>query len=254
MLLPCAIMTDIVREQEALEKAARLGAPSWVWRAGQQRRLDLVRRYVPLEGRCILDIGCGVGMYLRALRQYSKSVVGLELDHARAMQACTVASVVEARGEALPFQSGSLDVVFMNEVLEHVTNDRQTVTEATRVLGTGGHIVIYLPNRLYPFETHGIYWRGRYRFGNFPLVNYLPNRLRNGLVPHARAYTWADLSRTFEGLPLRIVHHGYVYPGFDNIKARYPLLGDLLRRVLYTLEHTPLQVFGLSHMLVLERL
>jgi SAM-dependent methyltransferase len=161
---------------------------------------------------------------------------------------------VQARGEALPFQAGSLDVVFLNEVLEHVTDDRKTISEAARVVPPGGHVIIYLPNRLYPFETHGIYWRGAYHFGNFPLVNYLPNSLRERLVPHARAYTWADLRRTFAGLPVRVLHHGYVYPGFDNIKARQPLVGALLRRVLYALEHTPLQIFALSHFLVLERM
>ena len=244
----------VTEEDAALEKAARLGAPSWVWRAGQQRRLDLVRRYLPLEGRRILDIGCGVGMYLRAFQRYSPSVLGLEIDHERAGHASAIAPVLQARAESLPLRDASVDVVFLNEVLEHVADDRRAIAEAARVVPRGGHIVIYLPNRRYPFETHGVYWRGRYHFGNFLFVNYLPDQFRDRLVPHARAYTWPDLRRTFEGLPLRIVHHGYVYPGFDNVKARSPFLADVLRRVLYALEHTPLRVFGLSHFLVLERL
>ena len=44
-----------------------------------------------------------------------------------------------------------------------------------------------------------------------------------------------------------------IYPGFDNVVARRPAPGRVLRRVLYTLEHTPMQAFGLSHFLVLER-
>ncbi|PKO21174.1 MAG: hypothetical protein CVU38_16135 [Chloroflexi bacterium HGW-Chloroflexi-1] len=40
---------------------------------------------------------------------------------------------------------------------------------------------------------------------------------------------------------------------FDNVVASRPALGRLLRRVLYALEHTPLQAFGLSHFLVLEK-
>lgn len=44
-----------------LEQAARRGNPSFVWRAGQERRLALVRRYAPLEGRRVLDVGCGLG-------------------------------------------------------------------------------------------------------------------------------------------------------------------------------------------------
>ncbi len=45
------------------DEAARLGHPSYVWRAGQERRLALVRRWASLEGAAILDVGCGVGMY-----------------------------------------------------------------------------------------------------------------------------------------------------------------------------------------------
>jgi hypothetical protein len=37
------------------------------------------------------------------------------------------------------------------------------------------------------------------------------------------------------------------------VAARRPQAGRLLRRLLYTAEHTPLQAFGLSHFLVLER-
>ncbi|MDO9444103.1 MAG: hypothetical protein Q7K37_02225, partial [Dehalococcoidia bacterium] len=41
--------------------AARLGNPSFVWRSGQERRLALIERYVSLEGRRVLDLGCGLG-------------------------------------------------------------------------------------------------------------------------------------------------------------------------------------------------
>ena len=57
-----------------------------------------------------------------------------------------------------------------------------------------------------------------------------------------------------DGLPVRIIAHTHIYPGFDNVVARHPRLGRWLRRVLYTLERTPLRVLGLSHLLVVERL
>jgi SAM-dependent methyltransferase len=238
-----------------LETIARLGAPSWTWRAGQERRLALVRRYVPLEGRSILDIGCGVGMYLRAFQRFTPHVYGLEVDRERALQARAHAPhVLQARGEDLPFRDESFDVVVLNEVLEHVEDDARTIQEACRVLRSGaGHLVLFVPNRLYPFETHGCYWHGRYIFGNIPLLNYLPNALRDRLVPHARAYLRAQLRRLWQGLPLEPVVETVVYPGFDNIAARFPALATILRRVLYTLEATPLRAFGLSHFIVLRK-
>ncbi len=122
-----------------------------------------------------------------------------------------------------------------------------------RVLAPRGRIVIFCPNRLYPFETHGHYWRGQYHFGNTPLINYLPNPLRDRLAPHVNVYTSQGLRNLFAGLPVRVVHHQVIYPGFDNVVARRPLIGRWLKRGLYAAEHTPLQAFGLSHFLVLER-
>jgi len=90
-------------------------------------------------------------------------------------------------------------------------------------------------------------------FGNIPLVNYLPDPLRNRLVPHARAYTSGGMRRLIAGLPARLVVHTYVYPGFDNIAARSRLFGGLLRKVFHRLEATPARAFGLSHFVVLRR-
>jgi len=59
--------------------------------------------------------------------------------------------------------------------------------------------------RIDNLETHGISWRGKYRFGNIPLVNYLPDFLRQRLCPHARTYTRGDIRRLFEGLEVEIV-------------------------------------------------
>jgi SAM-dependent methyltransferase len=225
-----------------------------VWRSGQERRLELIRRYVKLEDARILDVGAGIGTYVRRFRAFSPHVYGIDVEVKRLVEGSkSVPGLLAAAGERLPFRDGSFDVLVFNEVIEHVSDDRRTIEDALRVCKPGGHIVIYAPNRLYPFETHGIYWKGAYRFGNIPLVNWLPNRYRNDLVPHARAYTASGIRRLWEGLPVRLVVHSYVYPGFDNVVARNPRLGQGLRAVLYRAERTPARVFGLSHFVVLEK-
>jgi len=237
------------------DEAARRGHPSYVWRAGQERRLALVRRWANLDGARILDNGCGVGMYTARFCEHSPRVTGVEIDPPAAAQAAqrTAARIVVARGEALPFAPGSFDVIFSHEVIEHVDDDRLAAQEMVRVLAPRGRIVLFCPNRLYPFETHGHYWRGQYHFGNTPLINYLPNPLRNRLAPHVRAYTGPGLRSLFSGQPIRVVHHEVIYPGFDNVVATRPRLGRWLKRALYAAEHTPLQALGLSHFLVLAR-
>lgn len=236
------------------EQAARRGNPSFVWRAGQERRLALVRRYAPLEGQRILDVGCGVGMYTHAFLRFSPEVYGIELELDRAREAQIRArGVAQAVGEALPFPADAFDVVFSHEVLEHVNDDRLAAQELVRVARPGGCIVVFVPNRLYPYETHGIYWRNTYRFGNIPLVNWLPDPLRNRLAPHVRTYTARGLRALFAGEPVREVALTQIFPGYDNVVARKPRLGRLLQAITYALERTPLRVWGLSHLLVLEK-
>src|SRR6266568_688543 len=110
------------------DKFITLGHPSYVWRRGQDRRLDLIRRYVRLEQRRILDVGCGLGMYVTRFRQFSDEVYGVDID----------------------------------EEIEHVESDVATIREAVRCLRPGGEVVIFAPNRLYPFETHGFFLGKRF--------------------------------------------------------------------------------------------
>jgi ubiquinone/menaquinone biosynthesis C-methylase UbiE len=231
-----------------------LGNPSFVWRFGQDRRLNLIRHYAPLEGARILDIGCGLGVYVRKFRDFSDRVNGIDIDAKRLREgARTTPGLMLSASETLPFRDGSFDVVVLNEVIEHVHDDAATMAEALRVIRAGCHIVIFAPNRLYPFETHGIYLGKRFVFGNIPFINWLPDPLRNKLVPHARAYTKRGIQRTYRRLPARVNVETYVYPGFDNIIARRKWLGRILRATLYRAERTPLKIFGLSHFVVLEK-
>jgi SAM-dependent methyltransferase len=238
-----------------LQKAALRGEPSYVWRAGQQRRLAMILQAAGdrAAGR-VLEDGCGVGQYLARLAGGAQQAVGLEIDLERAAQAHSrIPQVVCGAGERLPFSDGYFDLVLSHEVIEHVQDDRQAVAEMVRVLRPGGRLALFCPNRGYPFETHGIYWRGHYRFGNIPLVNYLPDAWRNRLAPHVRVYSAASLARLFTGLPVRVIARTVIFGAYDNIIARWRGAGRLLRSFLQALERTPLNIIGLSHFWVLEK-
>ncbi len=235
--------------------AALRGEPSYVWRAGQERRLTMIHRWARLHHARVLVAGCGIGMYAAEIRhRFTPNVDAFDIEEDRVSVAREeTPRALVAAAEALPYQNDTFDTILSHEVLEHVRDDRQAAREMVRVLKPGGRIVIFVPNRGYPFETHGHYWRGQYHFGNTPLINYLPDALRNRLAPHVRAYTGRGLRRLFAGSPIRVVTHRRIYGGYDNIIARLGAPGRLLRDALYRMEGTPLDGFGLSHVLVVEK-
>jgi SAM-dependent methyltransferase len=214
-----------------------------------------------ISGR-VLDNGCGVGTYLQHMAQRAEKAFGLEYEYDRALAASNLHDcVVQAAGERLPYPENAFDLVLSMEVLEHVEEDRRALEEIARVLRApradgsgGGRAAIFFPNRGYPFEKHGIYWRGQYHFGNIPLVNYLPTQFRDRLAPHVRAYRSSDLERLIEGLPLQTHQRTIIFGAYDNIIARWPRIGRALRGILQSFENTPLRALGLSHFWVLERI
>ncbi len=240
---------------ENLDKAAQRGEPSHVWRAGQERRFDLLKQAAGdrLNGAVLVD-GSGIGMYLSRLVPVAGFTVGLDIEMPRVVESLVYTSnVFCAAGENVPLPESSFDLVFSHEVLEHVQDDQKAIREMVRVLKPGGRIVLFCPNRGYPFETHGHYWKGKYHFGNTPLINWFPRSLRNKLAPHVEVYTRKDLINLFEGLPVRFVERRTIFGAYDNIIEKRPVVGKLIRSVLQFLEKTPFQRLGLSHFWVIEK-
>jgi SAM-dependent methyltransferase len=238
------------------DKAALRGEPSYVWRAGQQRRLQMI-----LEAageRCqgkVFENGCGLGSYLYRLTTPANYTVGLDVEFERTLEAHQQnARILCGVGEHLPFENDFFDLILSNEVIEHVQSDKLAVQEIVRTLRPGGRLVLFCPNRGYGYETHGIFWHGEYHFGNIPFVNYLPRKLRDKLAPHVNVYTRRDLNRLFAGLPVKIITRRTIFGAYDNIIQRKPALGKILRAALQFLEKTPLQVLGLSHFWVVEKI
>jgi ubiquinone/menaquinone biosynthesis C-methylase UbiE len=107
------------------------------------RLLAIVERLSPLEGRRILDLGCGKGRFARSLVERGAQVVGLDISAGMLAQAAGLSRV---RGSArrLPFGRASFDGVMAVEVFEHLAPEAldRVCGEVLRVLEPGGTLVV----------------------------------------------------------------------------------------------------------------
>jgi ubiquinone/menaquinone biosynthesis C-methylase UbiE len=107
--------------------------------------VQLILEYLgDLNGKRVLDVGCGKGRFARVLaeRYPRASMVGLDLAEAMLRHAPAGVGVCAGSMTALPFPSGIFDCAYATESLEHAVDIRSAVAEMCRVVRPGGRIVI----------------------------------------------------------------------------------------------------------------
>jgi len=243
---------------ENKEKFGKLGKPSLVFGPGQKKRLALIKKCVDFKGTRVLDVGCGIGLYANALKGQGAEVVGIDTNKENIEQAQAIFPDIvfnQAQGEHLPFKPASFDIVLLNEVLEHVEDDKKTAAECLRVLRPGGKIIIFAPNKGFPFETHGIYLGDRYIFGNIPFLSWAPGFIRKYFTPHTRIYTLSSLKKLFSGKQVCFSEVDFLWPAFDRIERKIPILGKLLKNIGQMAGKSfLLKRLGISIFLIVEKL
>ena len=115
------------------------------FRRRRAARLHELRRRRP---GAVLDIGCGRGHFLNALRQRGWTCTGTELSDTAALHARETLALDVRVG---PFQAGmfpdaTFDVVYLWHVLEHIPATHDSLIAVQRLLRTGGMLVVALPN------------------------------------------------------------------------------------------------------------
>ena len=112
-----------------------------------QRAVRMIEQYVPKRGK-LLDVGCAAGFFLKVAKDAGWKVQGFEPNRALAKwgskQYGVSISSLDFVTAKLP--ANSFDVVTFWDVLEHVTDPKAYIREASRVLKPGGFLFINYPD------------------------------------------------------------------------------------------------------------
>lgn len=167
----------------------------------------LLSRYLPArgDGMQLLDVGCGTGHHMAALRERGFHVSGVDgspdmLEQARANNPGM--DVRQSDVETLPFADASFDIVLCVEVLRYLPNFTRCVHEMARVLKPGGMCLATAAPR---FNLNG-YW----------LINRLAHAMPVGNLVRLKQFftTSGRLRREFAraGFSSSTVHGVYLGP------------------------------------------
>ncbi len=132
-----------------------------------EKRAELLERYIGLRSRRVLEVGSGFGTNLVAWsKRWGIDGYGVEpgsVGFDSAVHASRLLldangldpnRIINARGEELPFEDESFDVVYSANVLEHTQEPERVISESLRVLRRGGVLQMEMPNFLWYFEGH----------------------------------------------------------------------------------------------------
>jgi cyclopropane fatty-acyl-phospholipid synthase-like methyltransferase len=110
------------------------------------------------RGKRVLDAGCGAGYGSAELAKSANFVTGFDvsgeaIQFAREQYRLPNLAFERASCAALPYADGAFDLVIAFEVIEHLENWREFLTEVRRVLVPAGQFIVSTPNRRYYAET-----------------------------------------------------------------------------------------------------
>lgn len=124
------------------------------YRAGE-RIVREISGLTPVQGKRVLDVGCGFGGAINALDSMGAQCIGIDQNREE-LVLCRQRLILHGSASAilcgdaynLPFDDEQFDIVICTEVLEHVKDKLGLITEMSRVLKKGGVLYLSFPNFL----------------------------------------------------------------------------------------------------------
>ncbi len=131
-------------------------------------------------GGCkVLDVGCGSGYGASSLAQEANRVVGIDsapeaLNYAQKNYRRANLNFVQGDCRSLPFRELFFDVAVMFEVIQHVAEQKQSLSEIQRVLAPDGMLILSTPSAVGPTKViEGVNAANRTELTEYELLELL---------------------------------------------------------------------------------
>ena len=160
-----------------------------VERFGRERARLLERYCGDLKNKKILDVGCGNGYCLAALKETGAKCVGAELSEKWARFTMEKTGLPVYNEPLENFPEKDFDIITIFDVIEHIEQPVPFITAARNLLKPKGHILIYTPN----FDSFSIKIMG----------DYSNNISPNG---HVNLFSYEPLEYLGNVTGLKIIH------------------------------------------------
>lgn len=204
-------------------------------------RLVGLNKLVPLEGKRILEVGCGTGYVSKVLAsEYRCSVIGVDIKERDEWNLLRSESpdleyrVADLSSEN-PFDTESFDLIVSFAVWEHITHPFTMLSECSRLMKPSGAMYLYANMYRAPNASH------RYREVFFPFPHllfeeevfseyYMKHTRKSKQATRINKLTYAHYKEYFRILNLRIEHESLhripldedFYDRFRRELERYP--------------------------------
>lgn len=167
----------------------------------------------------VLDLGCGDGRFsgIQITGFHGKELVGLDIDGELLKKNTYVHYRVLGNAQILPFADGIFDVVITRALVEHLTAPRSAFSEISRVLKSGGKVVLMTPNKLNPlgFFSSNISAKTR---ATLKKTFTRPELLEGNYEAYYRCNSGGKISRAFRRLGVSTEKVAYEDIGLNWLK------------------------------------
>lgn len=172
--------------------------------------------FFPTEAKRILDVGCGCGAFAENLRSENNEVWGIELMEQEAEIASkklykVFSGKVEDTVSHLP--DNYFEVIYCNDVLEHLAYPYQVLEELKRKMVKGGVIISSIPNMRHHKVLKKLLFNKTWKYTDSGIMDFT----------HLRFFTSKSICEMFRDAGFEVIEH----KGINRSKSLMPYLYNI---------------------------